>query len=186
MIFDSRAVVPSGVDGVPMSGLPAYAASTNGTVSTGTTLATDTSIATLFLPATSERRVEIIGVRVSWAGGSNGRFLVCGNFITDEAAGGTIQPSNPLNQDDGASEATFRSGAGTPTRVTGALFCIAANGSVDQILNMSDQLFDFAVPIVLRPGVGEGFEVRTLVESALSTASNVSAHFIWREYQAAA
>lgn len=159
--------------------IPTYAASTNGTVSTGTLLATNTSIAYLFHPLASTKRVEIMSIRVSWASGNVGRFTIRGNFITAEGSGGTSQTINSLDRGDAASAMTFRSGGSAPTRVAGDLFCISADTSSNNVQVITPQII--GKQIVLRAGVAEGFEIRTVIEAIATTAAQIAVDYIWKE-----
>lgn len=157
---------------------PSYAASTNGTISSGTLLNTTTSIAYLWHPAANTKRVEINKILVSFAAGSGGLLQVRGAFITAEngVPGGTVQIINPKDRDDPASTLTFRTGAAPPTRLAGDLYTDVS----DQLkLEVGDNM---TKPIVLRPGVDEGFEIRSIVGLLLISAQLIAVSYEWVEY----
>jgi hypothetical protein len=164
-----------------------YSASTSGTVSTGTTAGTVQSIAYLWHPSTSGKRVKILKIMLSWSGnGGNNTLSARGTFITPENAtpGGATSAPQAHDQADAASALTFRVGAtGAPTRVASDLFTEAMlGGSSDQ---QSVVFFDAQTvgkPLILRAGTNEGFEVRTVVGgSNLASAVQVAVYYTWTE-----
>lgn len=173
-----------------------YMASTNGTVATGTGAANTVSIGYLWHPAANAKHFEIVGIVVSYANGSGnaGNFTVRGARITAEngTPGGTSQTINALDQADAASTGTFRTGANAPVRATGDYITRVVDAStiaagIGGTASGSGGAFDFfnshmfSKPIVLRASVAEGFEVRTIIGTALTTTIPVSVTFLWRE-----
>jgi len=163
---------------------PSYMASTNGSVGTGVAVATVTSIAYLFHPAAVLERYEIYRIDISFGGGAGATSNVVarGAFITAEAAvpGGTSQTINPTDRADAALAAAtvFRTGAtGAPTRVAGDLMSFNSSGPGSN--NYSWTPTSQGKPIVIRSGVAEGFEIRTVIVTALGTAQQVSITFYW-------
>jgi len=165
---------------------PSYMASSNGSTSTGTAAATTTSIAYLFHPAAVAERYEIYRIDMSFGGGAGATSNVVfrGAFITAEAGapGGTSQTINPTDRGDAALAAAtvFRTGAtGAPTRVAGDLISLNFSGSTS---NSGDYIWraeSEGKAIVIRSGVAEGFEIRTVVGTALGTAQQVSVTYYW-------
>jgi hypothetical protein len=163
--------------------VPAFMASTNGTVTTATLLASVTSIAYLFHPGTSTKTIKIRKIVVSSTGGTNGVVNFRGAFITAEngVPGGTSQTINGVNRSFTPEAGdVFRTGAtGAPTRVAGDLlsYALSVNGSSSDAFT-----FDFtASPITLRAGVAEGFEIRTVITNALVNADSIGCYFYWTE-----
>ena len=170
-------------NGNPVTNSVSFMASTNGTVSSGTAAATTTSIAYLFHPNTNTKRIEIQRIDVALGGGSSGNVSIRGAFITAEngTPGGTSQTINPLDRADSTSAGmVFRSGAtGAPTRVTGDLITWNFGGA-----HSGDTSWDtefFAKPIVLRASQAEGFEIRSVIGTALLTATTIAVTFYWTE-----
>jgi hypothetical protein len=164
-----------------------YAASTNGVVPTSTAANTTASIAYLFRPSSSARRVEILQILASASGnGGNNALALRGSFITAEngTPGGTAQTINALEQSDTASTFTFRTGAtGSPTRGTGDLFSWALiGGSAAEIFGVMFDVNRLGKPIVLRASQNEGFEIRSVIGgSNIASAVNIGLTFIWTE-----
>jgi len=173
---------------------PTYMASTNGIVVTGTTAATVTSIAYLWHPAAITKRYEIVRIQASWSAGisNSGNFNIRLAKITAENAtpGGTPQTINTADGADAASGGTFRTGAtGAPTRTAGDLSAFeietdtgnANSGSLAYAPFVIFDAFEDGKPLVCRSGVAEGWEIRTVVGTALGTGARMSVAFIWKE-----
>jgi len=166
---------------------PAYAASTNGSFTSPTVATTVASVAYLFHPSASAKRVQIEKIVVSWSGnGGNNLFTFRCAFLTAEngAPGGTSQAINALDQADAASALVFRTGAtGAPTRVAGDLFSVVGDGgsTSETSIVVFDTVRD-GKAVILRAGVAEGFEVRFVVGAAnLASAVGVSVYYVWTE-----
>lgn len=164
-----------------------YSASTNGTVGTGTAIATVTSIAYLFHPQSSETTARIGRIFIGWGGGAgNSNVNVQVAYITAENAvpGGTSRPIQTHDPIDPPSNLTFRSGAAAPTRITGDLFTGVAQASA-QSAGVDFNIFEPTLngkPIVLPARLGRGLEVRTVIGAvALTTALQVSVYMTWTE-----
>lgn len=172
--------------------IASYMASTNGEVTTGTTLNTVNSIAYLWHPNTVTKRYEIalITTSVNSLSANVGYVSIRGARITalNGAPGGTNQTVNAVDQADAASGSTFTTGAtGAPTRATGDYSthnfgCAAANnnGQSAPIIVVFDERIA-GKPLVLRASTNEGYEVRTNIGTALTAGVPVSATFYWRE-----
>ncbi len=161
-------------------------ASTNGPISSGTVSASSQSIAYLFHTAASTKRIEILRIHVSFSGPTNDTrtLSVQGAFITAENAvpGGTSVTINPLDRSDTVNAAdVFRVGAtGAPTRVAGDLISWTFNNRDSGLYVWDEDLT--GKPIVLRLGVAEGFEIRSVIGGQnLSTASQIAVTFYWKE-----
>lgn len=169
-------------NGNPVTNSSAFMASTNGTTSSGTTAATVTSLGYLFHPNTNTKRIEIHRIDVCLGGGTSGNVMIRGAFITAEngTPGGTSQTINPVDRTDSASAGMiFRSSANAPTRVTGDLITWNAGGAGTGVYTWETPLF--GKPIVLRASQTEGFEIRSVVGTALLTATAFSVTFYWTE-----
>jgi hypothetical protein len=186
-----RASLVAGTDGVNLQpsliNVASFMASTNGSLASGTVIGTVTSLAYLFHSASSTKRIEIKRIDVTAAGGisAGGTLLTLalrGAFITAENAtpGGTSQTINGTDRSQ-TPDATdvFRTGAtGAPTRLPGDVLSTAfgASGSYVWCPDTSSR------PIVLRPGVAEGFEIRIVVGGiTLTTAAQFAVTFYWTE-----
>lgn len=158
-----------------------YSASTNGVVNIGTGAGT-TSIAYLFHLSSNTKAIEIHRILVSFVGGSGGLFSIRGAFITAEnvTPGGTSQQIRPHALSLSPSDLIFRSGANAPTRLTGDLITYLSDPQGSSLFDWQIGV-DAAHPIILRPGMNEGFEVRTVIESTLSVAANVAVSYEWTE-----
>lgn len=166
--------------------VPAFMASTNGTVNTGTVLATTTSIAYLFHTAASTVRREIRRIDVGFAfqaSNTAGSFTIrLARIIAENATPlGTVQTINSV---DGANSvganATFRTGAtGAPTRAPGDYASFSAGSGACNLYTWEPGVG--GKPLVLRAGVAEGFEIRTIVSLALNNVGQVSVTFYWTE-----
>jgi hypothetical protein len=168
--------------------IAAFMASTNGTVSSGTALATVQSIAYLFHTAGSTKTIKIVRIDISDNTGNNGALNVRGAFITAEngAPGGTSQTINGVNQADTAEGTdTFRTGAtGEPTRVTGDLITFAMAAGPSSPAGTSTLVWEAgsaAKAITLRAGVAEGFEIRSVISNAFATADQIAVTYYWTE-----
>jgi hypothetical protein len=171
-----------------------YMASTNGTVTSGTTAATVTSLAYLFHGAGTLKRYEITKITASIiiGQGNIGDLTLRVARITAEngTPGGATQTVNAVDSSDAASAATFRTAAtGAPTRATGDLVTqafdvdtTAQGGGTSN--NSTITLFDmsaFGKPLVIRNGVSEGWEVRSIVGAAITTGVKIAITYFWRE-----
>lgn len=188
-ITRSVLLTPSGAARVSYANVPTYGASTNGVVSSGTVLATVSSVAYLFHAAANTKTFRILRILASIGGGSGGALNLRGALITAEngTPGGTVQAVNPVNRGDAASTATgangvFRTGAtGAPTRIAGDLMTYSIGGADT---GSDVELFDasqFGEPITLRGGFAEGFEIRSVVGTALLTAAQIAVTFFFTE-----
>jgi hypothetical protein len=167
-------------------GSATYGASTSGAVSTGTAANTNTSVLYLWHPNTSHSGVKVRRIVLSWGGGSGGTFSIRIARITGENAtpGGTLINVNPYDSSDAATACTVRKGAtGAPTRVTDDVACYVqpGAGSGTLILPFTDELFTGCKSLSCSPAVGEGWEIRTVVESAMTTAAQVGAEIVYSE-----
>lgn len=161
---------------------PRYCASTNGTVSTGTTNGTVTSILYLFHPSTETKRYKVrYGEIHGSAGSGTGRYLLRITAITAQngTPGGTVQPALPLIGTNPASGAVVRSGAAAPTRQVGDYFVDSMSATAESDLRF-DYIWGFQ-PITLLGGVASGLELRTEVTSTLSSGADVAAWVCWTE-----
>lgn len=170
--------------GNPIFGVSSYMASTNGSIATGTTAATINSIAYLFHPNTNAKRLEINRIDISFTGGAalgTGVVTIRGARITAEngTPGGTSQTINPCEIGDTASTATFRTGANTPTRSAGDLMTFNFSGSASSLYTWVSDIS--GKPIIIRASQAEGFEIRTVIQTALTTAAQISVTFYWTE-----
>lgn len=174
-----------------------YMSSTNGSVNTGTVAATVTSHAYLFHGSGVTKRYEIMKIIASYAitAGNAGNFQFRLARITAEngAPGGTAQTVLSTDPGDAASGSVFRTGAtGAPTRVAGDLATLivsaatinAGVGGTDSGGTGAVTLFDAEETgkgLICRSGQAEGWEVRTIVGTALTATIPVSFTFVWRE-----
>lgn len=168
----------------PVANSVSYMASTNGVVGTGTAAATVNSIGFLFHTAADTKRLEIHKIDICFTGGATlgtGVVSIHGAFISAQngTPGGTSQTINPCERSDAASSAIFRTGANAPTRVTGDLMCFNFSGPASNMCSWNSTLS--GKPIVLRASTQEGFEIRTNIQTALSTQSQISVTFYWTE-----
>lgn len=169
-------------NGNPVGNSSSFMASTNGTISSGTSAATTTSLAYLWHPNTVTKRIEIHRIDVSFGGGSSGNLMFRGAFISAEngTPGGTSQTINGTDRVDSTSAGmVFRTSANAPTRVTGDLITWNAGGGGTGIYTWSS--LDGGKPIVLRASTTEGFEIRSVIGTALLTAATLSVTFYWTE-----
>lgn len=162
---------------------PTFAASTNGAVATGTASGTVQSIGLLFQPASGTKKARIEQIDISWVGNGGNNFLTFnGARTTSDGTGGTVQPVGSFDTSN-SSALVFRSGAtGAPTRIAGDLFTVVAlGGSTAQEQVPIYRRTPGAQPIILEPG--QGFEVRSVINSVANIASNVqvAASYIWTE-----
>jgi hypothetical protein len=168
---------------------PTYAASTNGFTLTSTAANTVASLAYLFHPAASTKRIEIslVALSVSGSGGNNLLSYRIARLTAENGApGGLVQTVNAYDPSDPASAMIFRTGAtGAPTRVTGDMFSLASSGLGGAGGQVYVPLFvagTHGKPIVLRAGQNEGLELRSVIGgSNLTSALNIATHFIWTE-----
>jgi len=140
------------------------------------------SLAYLFHPSAEETKVEITRILVSYAGVVTGRFRVQGAYISAEAVtpGGTLVTPRAKDGDDGASGLIFRYGAADPTReATDVLTYTAMGVASDKFLYAAG--VDSAKPFILRPGVGEGLELRVVVDTILAAATQIAVTMEWTE-----
>jgi len=174
-----------------------YMSSTNGSVNTGTGAATVTSHAYLFHGSDVTNRYEIMKIIASYAitAGNAGNFQFRLARITAEngTPGGTSQTVNSTDPADAASSAILRTGAtGAPTRQTGDLSTMIVSaatlaggiGGTDSGATGSVVLFDAEETgkgLICRASTAEGWEVRTIVGTALTATIPVSITFVWRE-----
>jgi hypothetical protein len=160
-----------------------YMASTNGSVSSGTSSSTITSIAYLFHTSFSTKRIEINRIDITSDGGTNGSLCIRGAFITAEngTPGGTSQTINSTDRGQVSNDSTdiFRTGANNPTRVSGDLFSTMMGSISNNVFSW--QTPAAGKPIILQTGFDEGFEIRTVVETSYGTAAQVSVMFYWTE-----
>src|SRR5579885_64480 len=169
-------------NGNPVSNSSSFIASTNGTTSSGTVGGTTTSLAYLWHPNTVTKRIEIHRIDVSMGGGSSGNFMIRGAFISAEnrTPGGTSQTINGADRDDSVSSGMiFRTGANAPTRVAGDLLTWNSGGGGSAQYVWEKPLG--GKPIVLRASQSEGFEIRSVIGTALLTAATISVTFYWTE-----
>jgi hypothetical protein len=169
----------------PLSGQqPSYVATTNATIPTGTAAANVASIAYLWHPGTSGKRIEIFQILISFGGGvGTSMVLFRGARITAVSGtpGGTSVTPQPLESSDPASTGLFVAGAtGAPTRASfdQLTFAMVAGASDKLVWNAGAT----GKPIVLGLGRAEGFELRTVLSAALSTAANVAVTMSFLEY----
>ena len=170
-------------DGNPVNNVSSFMASSNGTISSGTAGATVTSLGYLFHPNTNTKRIEICRIDVTVGGGSTGNVMIRGAFISAEngTPGGTSQTINPTDRGDSTSAGViFRSAPNAPARVTGDLITWNAGGSATEA-NFVWTPPLAGKPIVLRASQTEGFEVRSVVGTALLTAATIAVTFYWTE-----
>jgi len=165
-----------------------YAGSSNGTVGSGTAATTVTSVGYIWHTAANAKRIEIYCITVSTGGGAAGNLSLRGAFITAENAtpGGLVYPPTPLDRSSAASTVTgstgiLRVGAAAPTRVVGDLITENIGGAST---GTQYTLFDSSKsgqPIILRSGSAEGFEIRSVIGVALTTATQISFTAYWTE-----
>lgn len=154
----------------------------SGLVSTGTAVALK-SIAYLWHPATSPKRVELRRIVVSFgAGAGAGHVLFRAVRITavNAAPGGTPLTPVALDGSDSTTLVLQTNVTNPPTRASSSdYFCAVAPGT------LADRhewvLAPHGKPIVLRASVGEGLEIIADVKAVLTTAMQVSACFEWVE-----
>lgn len=161
---------------------PSYCASTNGTVSTGTTAGTITSILYLWHPAAVTKRYKVRYGEIHAAiGTGTGAYLMRITSITAENAtpGGTLVADLPLVGTNPASTAVVRAGANAPTR-TAADYFVVPSSILDPVHFALDSIPGFQ-PITLPAGVGSGIELRTHVTSTVTGGADVSAWVCWTE-----
>jgi hypothetical protein len=179
---DQTAVPVSGTLTTVEQTVASFMASTNGVVPSGTVLATVASIAYLFHTVGSTKTIKIRRIDITVSDAPTGNFTARGAFITAEngAPGGTVQAINGTNRANTAEGTdTFRTGAtGAPTRVAGDLLS-GEFGSESK--SYTWEAPPGTLPITLRAGVAEGFEIRTVITNALVTPSLVAVTFYWTE-----
>lgn len=179
----SKNVILYNENGNPVTNSSSFMVSTNGTISSGTGAATVTSLGYLFHPNTNTKRIEICRIDVALGGGASGNVMVRGAFITAEngAPGGTSQTIQPIDRSDSNSSGMiFRTGAtGAPTRISGDLITWNAGGAHTGLFSWESQLS--GKPIILRASQAEGFEIRSVIGTALLTATSISVTFYWTE-----
>lgn len=153
-----------------------------GPVATGTAAAVK-SIAYLWHPSTSTKRVEIRRILVAYAaGGTTGHALIRGIKITAEAGspgGSTVTPT-ALDGADSTSLQVRTAPTNAPTRLTSSdafAFVIggASSGSYEWVAGKHGK------PIVLRASTNEGIEIAVDIRAALGTQWQVTASFEWTE-----
>lgn len=172
---------------------PTYTGSTNGIVSVPTTASTTTSIAYVFHGASVTKRYEIYRIELEVEGPTSASTagqqtsLRIGRITAENGTpGGTAQGVGAVDQADNVSGGVFRTGAtGAPTRagsdfVTKQIQTVAQN--VHHSFVWDAMCYDGGKPLVCRPSVAEGWEVRAVTNgTALGSAVTVSATFFWKE-----
>lgn len=171
---------------------PSYMASTNGIVNSGTAGATVTSHAYLWHPSTDTTRyaIAMIVASVSTLDTNTGNLQLRLARITalNGTPGGTNQTINALDFADAPSTGTFTTGAtGAPTRAAGdyvtKTFDASGVGNGTTGKNVEFIIFDERIAgkaLICRAGVNEGYEVRSIVGTAIATAVPVAVTYYWR------
>jgi hypothetical protein len=160
-----------------------FCGTTNGAVATSTTRDVISSIAYVWHPSTSTKRVEIHKVVISFGGSAGGFVFIRGARIT--AVAGTPGGSSPAPQSvdlaDASTLITFTHRAtGAPTRAAADMLTLVAGAGAGTVYEWNAATS--GKPIVLRPSVAEGFEVRAVVGPlGLTTALQVSVTMHWTE-----
>lgn len=182
---------------ISLSRLSTYMAVSSAPVNSGIATGATTSIAYLFHSSTATTRCEILGIAVSYVNGSgnSGSFAVRLARITAENASptGTSYPITPVDSGDSALDGTvFRYGSNAPVRKNGDLisqiidastFSAGLLGGVAAGNSSSFSYYSASAlgkPLALNNGVAEGFEIRSYVISALSSAVPISVSFQMR------
>lgn len=157
-----------------------------GASSTGTAAASQQSILYFLKPASSTKLVILRRAIVSCGGGAGGSFQFRLTRITAEngTPGGTLRTPVPSDPAEASSAVVLRAGAtGSPARIANENAVLCVGGGAMVTFDMMGQLTDAGVkPPICRPGIAEGYEIRTIVNTGgLTTASQVSATFVWTE-----
>ena len=161
-----------------------YFSSSNGTITPSTIANTTTSLAYLWHPNTSTKRVTLQKLLITWAAGTgSGDFRLALARITAEngVPGGTSQTINKEDQDDAASGCTFRTSAtGAPTRAAGDYvtmnFSITSDGSIELTDILEGKGF------ICRASQSEGWEIRFITGTTTPTTTPALAvTFVWAE-----
>lgn len=157
-----------------------YMSSTSGSIVMSTTTNTVTSMAYLWHPNSSTKRVSLQKILFSFAGGASGIFNVFVNRVSGEnvTPSGTSQIINKQDQDDVNSTCTFRTSANTPARVPGDYVCMTFGGGSEGLIDLVDILEGKGY--ICRASQAEGWEVRTS-GSGLSASPNCGITFVWVE-----
>lgn len=161
---------------------PTYCASTNGTVATGTTNGTVTSIFYIWHPASVTKRYKVRYAEIRGdAGTGTGKYLLRITSITAQngTPGGTLQPALPLVPTNPSSDAVVRSGAAAPTRTVGDYFVDSMSATVEVDVRL-DSIPGFQ-PFTLPASVAAGIELRTEVTATLASSANIAAWVCWTE-----
>jgi len=157
-------------------------AAASGVVSSGTAVAMK-SIAYLWHPASSSKRVEVRRILVSFgAGAGTGHVLVRAMRITGVNASPNGTPLTPVALEglDSTTLVLQTNVTNPPTRASTAdYFCVVAPGTLADRYEWV--LPPHGKPIVLRPSVAEGIEVVADVKAVLTAAMQVTACFEWVE-----
>ncbi|HLG26316.1 MAG TPA: hypothetical protein VI423_00860 [Paenisporosarcina sp.] len=136
----------------------------------------------LFKPAASTRRVEIVRIHITFAGGTGGSYKLSANYITAENAvpGGTVTPTLAKDRGDPSSDLiTCSAATGAPTRITGDLLTWGVDGSdYGQIVWEASP---WEKPFILRPNLAEGIEIKSSVLTTILTAPTVAVSIDWME-----
>jgi len=156
-----------------------YAVTTNGTVSTGTTSGTVTSILYLWRPASVPGAARVHHLEIHGSAGAAGSYLIRIARITAEngTPGGTLQPHAKFDPESPTSPMVGRSGAAAPTRSAADYFTDSMSGSVESDVHLENHWG--MLPVVLVPG--SGLEVRTEITSTLSQAAALAVSIGWTE-----
>jgi len=161
-------------------------AAASGLVGTGTTVTTK-SLAYLWHPSSSTKRVEIRRIRVSYFPGvATGTVAVLFRAVRITAVsgspGGTTLTASALDLSDSTSLTLMTGATAAPTRPAASqadVFALALTATSSGVFEW--RAADWGKPIVMRASSAEGLEVLADVKGALTTQMQAAVNFEWVE-----